>query len=424
MEGFKTVYIKREIEETILKVSESFPCIAVYGPRQVGKSTTVDYLFGEHFKSVTLDNLEDRILAQTNPRIFLETYGFPLIIDEIQKAPMLLDAIKIVIDNKRKDWLKNGEKPQLLYVLTGSNRFELQQGISDSLAGRCGIIDMASLSQMEKYGEKGNLFTPDIPILLERERKSTFKSKTRKEVFESIFTGGMPDIVVGNAQRDIYFKSYVSTYIEKDVRLLIAAKHETTFRNFMSLVALRTAREVHYEELSSSLAIDVRTCKEWISILETAGIVYLLQPFMTNLSSRIIKASKLYFMDTGLCAYLCKWPDAEMLSNGAMSGEFFETFVVSEIVKNLYSHGVDPKEHMFYYRDKDQKEIDLIYTEREKVYPIEIKAGIAPQKSTRNFSSLNKYKLNVQPGLVIDSSDKIRPIDEKSYFYPVSRLGE
>jgi uncharacterized protein len=418
------VYIKREIEETILKVSESFPCIAVYGPRQVGKSTTVDYLFGEHFKSVTLDNLEDRILAQTNPRIFLETYGFPLIIDEIQKAPMLLDAIKIVIDNKRKDWLKNGEKPQLLYILTGSNRFELQQGISDSLAGRCGIIDMASLSQMEKYGEKGNLFTPDISILLERERKSTFKSKTRKEVFESIFTGGMPDIVVGNAQRDIYFKSYVSTYIEKDVRLLIAAKHETTFRNFMSLVALRTAREVHYEELSSSLAIDVRTCKEWISILETAGIVYLLQPFMTNLSSRIIKASKLYFMDTGLCAYLCKWPDAEMLSNGAMSGEFFETFVVSEIVKNLYSHGVDPKEHMFYYRDKDQKEIDLIYTEREKVYPIEIKAGIAPQKSTRNFSSLNKYKLNVQPGLVIDSSDKIRPIDEKSYFYPVSRLGE
>ena len=424
MEGFKTVYIKREIEETILKVSESFPCIAVYGPRQVGKSTTVDYLFGEHFKSVTLDNLEDRILAQTNPRIFLETYGFPLIIDEIQKAPMLLDAIKIVIDNKRKDWLKNGEKPQLLYVLTGSNRFELQQGISDSLAGRCGIIDMASLSQMEKYGEKGNLFTPDISILLERERKNTFKSKTRKEVFESIFTGGMPDIVVGNAQRNIYFKSYVSTYIEKDVRLLIAAKHETTFRNFMSLVALRTAREVHYEELSSSLAIDVRTCKEWISILETAGIVYLLQPFMTNLSSRIIKASKLYFMDTGLCAYLCKWPDAEMLSNGAMSGEFFETFVVSEIVKNLYSHGVDPKEHMFYYRDKDQKEIDLIYTEREKVYPIEIKAGIAPQKSTRNFSSLNKYKLNVQPGLVIDSSDKIRPIDEKSYFYPVSRLGE
>ena len=418
------MYIKREIEETILKVSESFPCIAVYGPRQVGKSTTVDYLFGEHFKSVTLDNLEDRILAQTNPRIFLETYGFPLIIDEIQKAPMLLDAIKIVIDNKRKDWLKNGERPQLLYILTGSNRFELQQGISDSLAGRCGIIDMASLSQMEKYRNEGNLFTPNIPILLERERKSTFKCKTRKEVFESIFTGGMPEIVVGNAQREIYFKSYVSTYIEKDVRLLITAKHEMTFRNFMSLVALRTAREVHYEELSSSLAIDVRTCKEWISILETAGIVYLLQPFMTNLSSRIIKAPKLYFMDTGLCAFLCKWPDAEMLSNGAMSGEFFETFVISEIVKNLYSHGVDPKEHMFYYRDKDQKEIDLIYTEREKVYPIEIKAGIAPQKSTKNFSSLNKYKLNVQPGLVIDSSDKIRPIDEKSYFYPVSRLGE
>ncbi len=418
------MYIRREIEETILKVSKSFPCIAIYGPRQVGKSTTVDFLFGEKFRSVTLDNLDDRTLAQSNPRLFLETYGFPLIIDEIQKAPILLDEIKIIIDNKRKEWLKNEEKPQLLYVLTGSNRFELQQGISDSLAGRCGIIDMSSLSQIEKYGEKGHLFTPNINTLLERERKSTIKSKTRMEVFESIFTGGMPDIIVGNSERDIYFKSYVSTYIEKDVKTMISAKNETTFRNFMSLVALRTSRELHYEEISSSLGIDARTCKEWITLLETAGIVFLLQPFMANLSSRIIKAPKLYFMDTGLCSYLCKWPNAEMLSSCAMSGEFFETFVVSEIVKNLYSYGVEPKERLFYYRDKDQKEIDLIYTDRDKIFPIEIKAGISPQKATKNFSSLDKYNLNIQPGLVIDASDKIRPINERAYSYPVSRLGE
>lgn len=417
------MYIRREIENTILRVSKSFPCIAVYGPRQVGKSTTVDYLFGEKYGSVTLDDLNDRTLAKENPRLFLETYGCPLIIDEIQKAPMLLDEIKIVIDNKRKEWLKKGEKPQLLYVLTGSNRFELQQGISDSLAGRCGIIDMASLSEREKYSEESNLFTPDISTLLEREKGSSVKARTRKVIFEDIFTGGMPDVVTGNAERDIYYKSYVNTYIEKDVKSLIAAKNETTFRNFMSLVALRTSRELHYEELSSSVGIDVRTCKDWITILETAGIVYFLQPFMANLSSRIIKAPKLYFMDTGLCAYLCKWPDAEMLSNSAMSGEFFETFVVSEIVKNLYSFDVDPKEHMFYYRDKDQKEIDLIYTERDKVYPIEIKAGIAPQNPTKNFSCLNKYKLNVQPGLVIDSSSRIRAINEEAYCYPVSKIG-
>ncbi len=418
------MYIRREIEGAILRTAESFPCIAVYGPRQVGKSTTVDYLFGDNFRSVTLDDIDDRTLAKSNPRLFLETYGYPLIIDEIQKAPILLDEIKIVIDNKRKEWLKNGEKPKLLYVLTGSNRYKLQQGISDSLAGRCGIIDMASLSEREKYGEKGSLFTPEISTLLERERNRSTRVRTRKEMFEDIFMGGMPDIVTGNAERDIYFKSYVSTYIEKDVRMLVGAKYETTFRSFMSLVALRTARELHYDELCSSISIDARTCKEWISILETSGIVYLLQPFMPNLSSRIIKAPKLYFMDTGLCAYLSKWPDAEMLSLSAMCGEFFESFVVSEIVKNLYSHGVDPKEHIFYYRDKEQKEIDLIYTERDKIYPIEIKAGITPQKSARNFSCLNKYKLDIPNGLVIDSSDKIRPLNEHIYFYPVSRLGE
>ncbi len=417
------MYLKRKIEETIVRVSKSFPCIAVYGPRQVGKSTTVDYLFGESFRSVTLDNLDDRTLAKENPKLFLETYGCPLIIDEIQKVPGLLDEIKIVIDSRRKEWLKTGEKPELLYVLTGSNRFELQQGISDSLAGRCGIIDMASLSERERYSEESHPFTPDITALLERERKSSVKARTRKEIFEDIFTGGMPDVVTGNAERDIYYKSYVSTYIEKDVRTLIAAKNETTFRSFMSLAALRTSRELHYEELSSSLGIDVRTCKEWIAILETAGIIFLLQPFMSNLSSRIIKAPKLYFMDTGLCSYLCKWPDAEMLSDSAMSGEFFETFVVNEIVKNLYSFGEEPKEHMFYYRDKDQKEIDLVYCERNKIYPIEIKAGIAPQNPTRNFSSLDKYKLNVQPGLVIDSSDRIRAINEKAYSYPVSKIG-
>lgn len=416
------MYIKREIEEAILEVSKSFPCVVVYGPRQVGKSTTVNHLFGDSFKSVTLDDLDDRLLAQNSPRLFLETYGSPLIIDEIQKAPILLDEIKKIIDNKRLQWLKEEREPQLLYVLTGSNRFELQQGISDSLAGRCGIVDMASLSQREKDGNSGPLFSPDIGVLLERENKCPLKTKTRAEIFESIFQGGMPEIITGHAKRNVYFKSYVNTYIEKDVKQLINASSETVFRNFLDIVALRTARELSYEEISSSVGIDVKTCKRWISILETAGIIYLLQPFMTNLSSRIIKSPKLYFMDTGLCSYLCKWPNAEMLSSCAMSGVFFETFVVSEIVKNLCSHNLEPKEFLFYYRDKDQKEIDLVFVNRDKIYPIEIKSGVAPQKSTKNFSVLDKYNLNIQPGLVIDSSEKIRPINEKAYFFPVSWL--
>ena len=157
-------------------------------------------------------------------------------------------------------------------------------------------------------------------------------------MFEDIFIGGIPDVVLKKSKRDIYFRSYIDTYIEKDVKRLISEDSETVFRNFISLVALRTSGELHYDNLASDVGIDVRTCKRWISILETAGVIFLLQPYMPNVSNRIIKAPKLYFMDTGLCAYLCKWPNAEMLENGAMGGAFFETYVVSELVKNFYSY--------------------------------------------------------------------------------------
>ena len=171
--------------------------------------------------------------------------------------------------------------------------------------------------------------------------------------------------------------------------------------------------------------MDVRTVKRWISILETAGIIYLLHPYMPDISNRIIKAPKLYFLDTGLCAYLCKWPTAEMLENGVMSGAFFETYVVSEMIKNFYAYSIDPKEYLFYYRDKDQKEIDLLYIKGGEIYPIEIKKSINPgKKAIRNFSVLQKYKLPIRPGLVIDTCEEIRPINENAFYYPVFRIGE
>ncbi len=418
------MYIEREIETTIQNVSQSFPCIVIYGPRQIGKSTTVHHLFGQDYSYVTLDDLEDRNLAMHNPKLFLETYPVPVIIDEIQKVPELLDEIKLKIDAQRLKWIENDEPRELMYILTGSNRFELQQGISDSLAGRCGVIEMASFSQVEKNQVKGKVFTPEISELLKREKESKTPYKTRKEIFEEIFEGGMPDICTRVSQRDIYFKSYLNTYIEKDVRKLIEASSETQFRNFISIVALRTSQEVHYDEIAKAVGIDVRTCKKWISILETSGIIYLLQPYMPNLSNRIIKAPKLYFMDTGLCSYLCKWPTAEMMENGVMGGAFFETFVVSEIIKNMYAYNRDPKEFLFYYRDTNQKEVDLLYVEQNRIYPMEIKKGIAPSKPTKNFKVLEKYKLEIQRGLVIDSCDKIRPINELAYYYPVYLLGE
>lgn len=417
------MYIKRTVEKTILEVAKSFPCIVLYGPRQVGKSTTLDYIFPESFNRVTLDNLEDRSIARQNPRLFLESNPWPVIIDEIQKAPELLDAIKIEIDKQRKIWLKNNEERKLMYVLTGSNRFELQQGISESLAGRCGIIEMSSFSQAEKNGYESELFTPKIEELQQHLQKQKIRYMTRPQIFEEIFKGGMPDICTGMSERDIYFKSYVNTYIEKDVRKLVTASSETQFRNFMSLVALRTAQELHYDEIANSAGIDVKTCKRWLSILESSGIIYFLQPYLSNMSNRIIKSPKLYFMDTGLCAYLCKWPNPKMLENCAMSGSFFETYVVSELIKNFFSFNINARDYLYYYRDIDQKEIDVLYVNEEGIFPIEIKKGISPKNPAKSFNVLKKYKKEIKTGLVIDCCEKIRPLNENSYCFPVSFLG-
>ncbi|OQB69644.1 MAG: hypothetical protein BWX91_00405 [Spirochaetes bacterium ADurb.Bin133] len=415
------MYMKRTVEETILKVSRSFPAIVVYGPRQVGKSTTIEMLFASKYRKVTLDDRDDRLLAESNPRLFLESHAYPLIIDEIQKAPSILDEIKIKIDEQRLIWIKESKERELMYILTGSSRFELQEGISESLAGRCGVVDMSSFSQAEKYGYDNPFFEPKIESLRLRGKEGR-KYRTKAEIFQDIFMGGMPDICTGVSERDVYFKSYINTYIERDVMRLIAASSELQFRNFISILALRTAQELHYDDIARNTGVDARTIKRWISILQTSGIIYLLQPYMTNVSKRIIKAPKLYFMDTGLCAYLCKWPTAEMLEFCAMNGAFFETFVVSEIIKNFYAHNQNPQDKLFYYRDIDKKEIDLLYIEGKSLYPIEIKKSIAPTSPTKNFDVLEKFKLKIEAGLVIETCDKIRAINEKAYAFPVYLL--
>ena len=195
------------------------------------------------------------------------------------------------------------------------------------------------------------------------------------------------------------------------------------FRKFISLLALRTAQEVVYNEISNAIGINVETCKRWISILQTSGIVYLLEPYMANASKRIIKAPKLYFMDTGLCAYLCKWPNAQMLMDCAMSGAFFETYVVSEIIKSFYNHGIEPNQYIYYYRDIDKKEVDILLVKDGVLYPVEIKKGIAPNKPTKNFNVLAKYNMPIKQGMVIDNAEKIRVLNDDAFILPVSLLG-
>ena len=417
------MYIKRDIEKVLLKAADSFQVITLFGSRQVGKTTTVDHLFGDEFNFVTLDDSEELALAQTSPRAFFETHRWPLIIDEVQKEAGLLSEIKKIVDEQRRIWMRNGEPRQLMFVLTGSNQFELQEGISESLAGRTAIINMAGFTQMEKRGIEGSLFEVDFNKAIEKQQKHPDFYKSSQEVFEDIFQGGMPDVCTGESERETYYKSYVDTYIEKDVRKLISASSELQFRRFVSILALRTGQELVYSEISKELGINVDTCKRWISILQTSGIIHLLQPYMSNMSKRIIKAPKMYFMDTGLCAFLCKWPTAEMLRDGVMNGAFFETYVVSEVVKSFLNNGVDPDRYLYYYRDIDKKEIDILLVKDGAIYPVEIKKGKSPTKPTKNFNVLEKYKIPIMRGMVVDNTDAVRAINDKAFFFPVSLLG-
>ena len=417
------MYISRDIEKVLLEASKSFQVITLYGSRQVGKTTTVNMLFADEFEFVTLDDAEERELAENNPRAFLESHPWPLIIDEVQKAVGLLSEIKKIVDKQRLEWMKNNESRRLMYILTGSNQFELQEGISESLAGRTAIINMSGFTQIEKRGAHGSLFEVDFDLLMKKQHDNPYYYRSSQQIFEDIFQGGMPDIITGESERDIYYKSYIDTYIEKDVRKLISASSEMKFRKFIALLALRTAQEVVYSDLSNVLGINVDTVKRWISILQTSGIIYLLEPYMPNASKRIIKAPKLYFLDTGLCAYLCKWPNSEMLMDCAMNGAFFETYVVSEIIKSFYNNGVEPQQYIYYYRDIDKKEVDILLVKDGALYPVEIKKGVKPNKPTKNFNVLEKYNMPIKRGMVIDNAEKIRVLNDNAFIFPISLLG-
>ena len=415
------MYYKRAIEKVLTKLSKQTVCITLYGARQTGKSTVVKELFS-NYDYVTLDNLDELRFAKNNPKEFLKNHKLPLIIDEIQRAPELLTEIKIVIDEYKYKNLKANKKNKLLFVLTGSNQTKLKKAAVESLAGRTLIVNMSSFSRTEIMKQDGNAFVPKIEILKKKEDK-LINSVSRKQIFEDIYKGGMPEYIDKEGDRNKFFESYVSSYIEKDIMELIDASNIHQFKSFLEYVALRTAQQLNYSDISKSVGIDNRTCKKYLSILEFSGIIMLLRPYMSNKSKRIIKSPKLYFLDTGLCSYLCKWPSPSMLEKSAMAGAFFETYVVSEIYKSYINDGKDFSFYFYYYRDKDNKEIDLIYEEGDSIVPIEIKKGINADKPNKNFDVLLKFKKKVKTGLVIDTHDKIQPINEKAYYCPIDLIG-
>ncbi len=408
------MYIKRHLEEQVLEASKFYPVVMVCGQRQVGKSTMLNRIKGENRRYVTLDDGSARRLASTDPALFFETYGYPLLIDEFQRVPSILLEMKKIVDKKALD----GEDNSGMFWLTGSQKFKMMQDVSESLAGRVAVLDMSGLSAAELENRPAWAFDPDLSRL--KDRMKTAVPKDIHRVYRDIFRGGMPKLCTTEIDRDRYYTDYINTYIERDINDLAQVGKLNEFYDLLVFLAARTGQELKYDEIAAAIGVSAPTAKSWVAILERSGIIYILRPYYSNITKRLVKTPKVYFMDTGLAAYLCRWPTPETLEYGAMDGAFFETYAVTEIVKSLYNAG-KPAD-LYYYRDVDKKEIDLLIVRGDKIYPIEIKKSKEPQKPDKNFDALAQLKMEVQPGIILCMSDELIPYNRTSWYCPISVL--
>lgn len=414
------MYIKRKIEDTILNVNSTFPVLMLTGPRQSGKTTLLSKLSEANRKYVTLDDPADRLFAKNEPTAFLERYSPPVIIDEIQYAPELFPYIKMYVDRHKN----SGD-----FWLTGSQMFHMMKNVSESLAGRVGIVNLFGLSNNEITGTLFDQYTTEKDELLKRIH--TAKPMTLPDVFERIFKGGMPRLYEQpNVNQEEYYSSYVQTYLCRDIRELTQVADELTFYKFLCIAAARTGSMVNYDTLAKEAEISAPTAKQWLSLLVSSGIVILIEPYHNNALKRVVKSPRMYFLDTGLTAHLTKWSSSAVLESGAMAGEFFETYVVSEIYKSFVNVGKKPP--LYYYKDSNTKEIDLILWQNGTLYPIEIKKSSNPVGATKNFGVLNPVtdetnfdelskhlKMKIGTGNVICLANNLRPIDSKNWTVPV-----
>jgi len=401
------MYIRRTIEIAIKQASNFFPVVLVTGPRQAGKTTVFENCESKTRNCVSLDTLEERDMAKKDPRRFLDRYKAPLLIDEIQYAPELFPYIKAIVDK---------EKKKGMYWITGSQQFNLMANVTESLAGRIGILNMQGFSQSEKDNEPDTVpFLPVEKLLIKKEKTN---GKT-EGIFHRIWKGSFPALFKGTDKDwKLFYDSYMQTYIERDVKQIINVSNELQFVNFMKVLAARTSQLINYANIAGEIGINETTVKSWVSILQTSGLVYLLQPFSNNLTSRIIKTPKLYFLDTGLACFLTKWNTSETLENGAFSGAIFETYVISEILKSYWHNGESPA--IYFYRDKDKREVDIILEENGKLFPLEVKQKSNPTpQDIKSFDILSQFGKEVAPGGVICQAPSYLPLGNKDFVIPV-----
>jgi predicted AAA+ superfamily ATPase len=404
-------YFSRTLESQVKKISKQFPVLLITGPRQVGKTTLLQHISESHRTYVTLDDVNLAQLANEEPDLFLERFPPPILIDEIQYAPNLLRSIKIYVDQKKQ----SGS-----FWLTGSQQFQLMREVSESLAGRVGVVNLLGLSLKEQQHQP-NIAKPFLPTaFLLNQRRDSLKL-TLNKLYDIIWQGSFPKMHTGKIDRDIFFSSYVQTYLQRDVRDLSQVGDVHVFLKFLRAVAARTGQLLNYTDMARDSGITPTTAKNWLSILEASSIIYLLEPYHNNITSRLVKAPKLYFLDTGLCAYLTEWSNPKTLEAGAMSGAILETFIFTEILKSYWHNG--KRAPLYYYRDKDKKEIDLLIIQDEIIHPLEFKKSAKIDKRiVDGFQVLKKFNLSMGSGGVICLVSSLLPITNNTNAIPVGFL--
>lgn len=403
--------ITRTMAAKVQELSRSFPCVMVTGARQVGKSTLLKGMLPVGMNYITLDDERALGRAQEDPIGFLEECGRPLCIDEVQYEPRLLRAIKLKVD-------ETGAPGQ--YWLTGSQRFHLMKGVSESLAGRVGIVELYSLSQSEVAG-KGSSAEPFYPEEIKNRLGAPACEIT--ELYERIWRGGYPRLYrYADTTQEDYFSAYLHTYITRDVRALTQVGNTAAFMRFMRSVAARSGQQLVYADIARDAEVSPNTAKIWLSVLETSGVVDILQPYYVNTSKRLTKSPKVYFADTGFCAWLGGWDTPRTLMYGAMSGAILETWAYGQLRRSFANRGIRPR--LSYYRSGNGAEVDFVLEMNGKLYPIEVKRSSSPKLSDLRSAGTMPLApgVELQPGVVLCTATEILPLGKGNYAYPISML--
>ena len=403
-------YINRTLESSILEISKDYGCLLLIGPRQVGKTTMLEHLMkGTNRTKVSLDDVEERRLAKSEPELFLQMHPAPVLIDEVQYAPELFSYIKIRIDN--------GASPGS-YWLTGSQSFQLMELAQESLAGRTAIVHMSALSQAELYGN-----TKSMPLSLSlenlNERGKMLTSASATEIYERIWQGGMPGHRSGKYKdRDVFYSSYIQSYINRDVSDIIPGADKLLFVDFIRAAACRVGQMLNTHDIAQDIGVSDDTAKRWLQVLEKSEVIFYLRPYLNNLLKRTVKTPKMYFFDTGLVAYLTKYSSPDILMNGAINGAILENYTVAEIRKTWLNNAEDCMLH--YYRDKDTNEIDLVMESDGELHPMEIKKSTNPGSELASaFKILEKSSVPRGAGAILCLRDKLSAIDKNTFILPI-----